>query len=64
MAPQGFPFEISYPVRRRADPPDAPLGFIVGVVFVNPHLALVRWPEAEPSFEPLNTLVAVYRPRL
>jgi hypothetical protein len=34
------------------------------VVFVNPHLALVRWPEADPSFEPLNTLVEVYRPRL
>jgi hypothetical protein len=48
-------------VRRRTEPSDGRVGFVAGVVFVAPTLALVRWPGAGSSFEPEDSLVEVYR---
>ena len=49
-------FDLGQPVRRR-DEPSGRLGYIVAVMLNEPYLALVRWADTEPTFEPLDNLV-------
>jgi hypothetical protein len=53
------PFEIGQRVRRRGAPEDAPAGLVAGLVFVEPHEALVRWRDAPATFELVDALVDV-----
>ena len=58
------PVYIGQLVRRRRDPVDTPdVGRVGGMVFGNPNLALVRWPEERSTFEPEETLIEVLRLR-
>jgi hypothetical protein len=47
-------------VHLRTDPSER-LGFIVAVMMTHPYEALVRWRDAEPTFEALDSLVEASR---
>jgi hypothetical protein len=51
--------QIGQTVRRRADPQGA-VGLVVGLVLLEPSLALVRWNGAGSTFEPEDSLVEVF----
>jgi hypothetical protein len=58
MSQSELPREVvlGQPVRRRLD--SAPRrGQIVAVMMTAPYEALVRWPDARPTFEPLDNLI-------
>jgi hypothetical protein len=47
---------LGQPVYLRTDPSQQ-LGFIVAVMTKGPYEALVRWTDAEPTFEALDDLI-------
>jgi hypothetical protein len=58
------PVRIGQLVRRSRDPVDTPdVGRVGGMVFGDPNLALVRWPETRSTFEPEDMLIEVFRLR-
>ena len=51
---------LGQPVYLRTDPSQH-LGFIVAVMTKRPYEALVRWTDAEPTFEALDDLIEAIR---
>ncbi len=49
---------LGQPVHLRSDPSQR-LGHIVAVMTKGPYQALVRWTDAEPTFEALDDLIEV-----
>jgi hypothetical protein len=47
---------LGQPVQLRTGPAEK-LGYIVAVMLTEPYDALVRWRNAEPTFEPLDNLI-------
>ena len=56
MSDQDFRAKTGQPVYLRTDPAQQ-LGYIVAVMTKGPYQALVRWTDAEPTFEALDDLI-------
>jgi hypothetical protein len=51
------PLQLGQHVRRETDPGSARDGLVVGLVFIPVEEALVRWSNADETFEPVEGLV-------
>jgi hypothetical protein len=56
ISPDVVDLELGQPVNLRTEP-GGRIGYIVGIMLVPPHEALVRWRDAEVTFETLDDLV-------
>jgi hypothetical protein len=57
-----FDVDLAQVVRLATDATQRP-GYVVAVMLIAPYEALVRWRGGEATFEPLDSLVALDRPR-
>jgi hypothetical protein len=51
--------QLGQHVRRETDPGGSQEGLVVGLVFTPMEEALVRWPNADGTFEPVELLVSL-----